>query len=89
MADKSSADIEKSAVYKMIKESESSGKSEVPLCPVPEYSQKQGLSFLLLQTLYDNEAEAAQRETNNECKISIYIPYLYTLFCLPFFSIVT
>jgi hypothetical protein len=43
MPEKPSADIEKSAVYRMIKESESSGKSDGPLNPPePEYSRKQG-----------------------------------------------
>ncbi|XP_052069850.1 uncharacterized protein LOC127708772 isoform X9 [Mytilus californianus] len=68
MPDKPAADIENSAVYKMIKESESSGKSSVLLTPDREGPQrKQGLSFLLLQTLYDNEMEENKTETNTEC----------------------
>lgn len=68
MPDKPAADIENSAVYKMIKESESSGKSSVPLTPDREGPpRKQGLSFLLLQTLYDNEMEENKTETNTEC----------------------
>ncbi|XP_063445414.1 uncharacterized protein LOC134725486 isoform X10 [Mytilus trossulus] len=68
MPDKPAADIENSAVYKMIKESESSGKSSVPLTPDRECApRKQGLSFLLLQSLYDNEMEENKTETNPEC----------------------
>lgn len=74
MPEKPSADIEKSAVYRMIKESESSGKSDDPLNPPePEYSRKQGLSFQILQCLYDNETEEAQKEST-KCMISIVSP---------------
>lgn len=74
MPDKPAADIENSAVYKMIKESESSGKSSAPLTPDRECApRKQGLSFLLLQSLYDNEMEENKTEPNLECNISIYI----------------
>ncbi|XP_071129543.1 uncharacterized protein [Mytilus edulis] len=68
MPDKPAADIENSAVYKMIKESESSGKSSAPLTPDRECApRKQGLSFLLLQSLYDNEMEENKTEINPEC----------------------
>ncbi|VDI82951.1 Hypothetical predicted protein [Mytilus galloprovincialis] len=68
MPDKPAADIENSAVYKMIKESESSGKSSAPLTPDRECApRKQGLSFLLLQSLYDNEMEENKTEPNPEC----------------------
>ena len=77
MPEKPSADIEKSAVYKMIKESESSGKSDVPLNPEPEFSRKQGLSFQIIQCLYDNEE--AQTEKTKECMIS-YLTHIYTQF---------